>query len=167
MCDGLKVLPDNIKSFFDECIDYPTPKVDIRALVINKEKKILMVQEKSDNCWSLPGGWADIGKTPSEVAVKEVYEEARLQVRCKFLSVVYDKSMHSHPPQPYYVYKMVFYCEPDSTDERILKPAFGVSAVSWFSIDALPPLSTDRILACQIQAAYDNITKQNFITIFD
>lgn len=55
---------------------YQTPKVDIRALVLNASNQLLMVQEKVDeNRWSLPGGWADIGYTPFEVAEKEVFEE--------------------------------------------------------------------------------------------
>jgi len=49
---------------------YKTPKVDVRAVIFNDRNEILMVREKIDDCWSLPGGWADIGYTPSEVAVK-------------------------------------------------------------------------------------------------
>ena len=167
MSNELKVSHDEVKSFCPECVDYPTPKVDIRAMVLNKDKRILMVQEKADNRWSLPGGWADIGQTPSEVAVKEVHEETGLQVNCKYLSAVFDKRMHHHPPQPFYVYKMVFYCELDLHTEPPLKPAFDVLDVAWFAMDALPPLSTDRILESQVKAIYENIKHQNFITIFD
>jgi len=163
----LDTTPENVKSFFDECIDYPTPKVDVRVLVLNDEEQILMVQEKNDEKWSLPGGWADIGKTPSEVAIGEVLEETGLKITCKCLSGVFDKRMHAHPPQPYYVYKMIFYGELISPDENVLKPAFDVLDVSWFDVGGLPSLSTDRILSSQIEVIYKNIMDQNFTTIFD
>ncbi|HEY5371028.1 MAG TPA: NUDIX hydrolase N-terminal domain-containing protein [Hanamia sp.] len=163
----LNVTLEKINSFFNKCIDYPTPKVDVRVLVLNSQKQILMVQEKSDSKWSLPGGWADIGKAPSEVAIGEVFEETGLKITCKCLSAVFDKRMHAHPPQPYYVYKMVFYGELISTDENLLKPAFDVLDVSWFAVGDLPPLSTDRILSSQIEIIYKNIMDQKFTTIFD
>src|SRR5699024_8117903 len=58
---------------------YATPKVDVRAVVF-KDNKILMVQEETDGAWALPGGWGDIGLSPSEVAVKEVQEESGFDV---------------------------------------------------------------------------------------
>ena len=163
----LNTTPENVKSVFDKCIDYPTPKVDVRVLVLNDEKQILMVQEKADKKWSLPGGWADIGKTPSEVAIGEVFEETGVKITCKCLPAVFDKRMHAHPPQPYYVYKMVFYGELISTGENMLKPAFDVLDASWFDINNLPLLSTDRILSSQIEIIYNNIMDHNFTTIFD
>lgn len=69
-----------IKDLFASETGYATPKVDIRA-VIFKDNKILMVKENSDGSWALPGGWADIGLAPSEVAVKEVKEEAGFDVK--------------------------------------------------------------------------------------
>jgi len=167
MADELKLSPEVSAKIFIDCTDYPTPKVDIRALVLNDKKEILMVQEKVDSCWSLPGGWADIGKTPSEIAIQEVFEETGIQVSCKHLAAVFDKRMHPHPPQPWYVYKMFFYCVPDEPLPTELKPAFDVLDAAWFAIDALPPLSKDRVLKEQIEAVYQNIISQNFITLFD
>jgi len=165
--DELK-LPSGIsENIFVDYIDYPTPKVDIRALVLNDKKEILMVQEKADNCWSLPGGWADIGKTPSEIALQEVLEETGIKASCKNLAAVFDKRMHPHPAQPWYVYKMFFYCEPDDPSARELTPAFDVLDAAWFSINALPPLSIDRVLKEQIETVYKNIINRNFITLFD
>ncbi|TVX95334.1 NUDIX domain-containing protein [Cohnella terricola] len=48
--------------------------------VVFKENKILLVKEKIDGAWALPGGWADIGLSPKEVAVKEVKEESGLDI---------------------------------------------------------------------------------------
>ncbi|MFT4152307.1 NUDIX hydrolase N-terminal domain-containing protein [Parafilimonas sp.] len=163
---ALKLTPEISATVFTGCADYPTPKVDIRALVLNDKKEILMVQEKADNCWSLPGGWADIGKTPSEIAIQEVFEETGIKVSCKHLAAVFDKRMYPHPPQPWYVYKMFFYCGPDDAAIE-LKPAFDMLGAGWFSIDALPPLSKDRVLEEQIKTIYSNIITNNFTTLFD
>ena len=69
-----------IADFYAPTTDYPTPKVDIRALVLNEKNQILLARERSDGHWSLPGGWADVGLTAREVAVKEVFEETGLTV---------------------------------------------------------------------------------------
>ena len=69
-----------LKDFFVPEKDYPTPKVDVRALVLNERDEILMAKESVDSKWTIPGGWADIGSTPSEIAVKEVAEETGIQV---------------------------------------------------------------------------------------
>lgn len=131
--------------------DYPTAKVDIRALVINGDSKILLVKESSDGKWSLPGGWADVGYSPAETARKEVKEETGLDVAPKKLLAVFDKRKHPHPPQPHYVYKLIIECE--LTAGTITK-GFDVLDVGFFSIDELPELSKDRILQSQIQLVY-------------
>jgi len=85
--------------FTQERNGYQTPKVDIRAVIFNESGEILMVKEKVDGCWSLPGGWADVGYTPSEVAVKEVREETGLEVKTVKILAVIDKRNHLHPPE--------------------------------------------------------------------
>lgn len=167
MSDALQAPVEMVQRSFEPCVDYPTPKVDVRAMVLNSRGQILMVQEKADNCWSLPGGWADIGQTPSEVAVNEVQEETGLDVRCTFLAAVFDKRMHPHPPEPYYVYKMIFCCELTGDENTALTPAFDVLDAGWFSVDELPPLSKNRILESQVKTVFQNIRQQHFITIFD
>ncbi|MDP4172197.1 MAG: NUDIX hydrolase N-terminal domain-containing protein, partial [Bacillota bacterium] len=94
-----------IKDLFASETGYATPKVDIRAVVF-KDDKILMVQEKTDGNWALPGGWADIGLTPSEVAVKEVKEESGFDVKAIKLLAITDKKCHPHPPSAYHIYKL-------------------------------------------------------------
>jgi ADP-ribose pyrophosphatase YjhB (NUDIX family) len=141
----LSILTD----FYVETSDYPTPKVDIRAFVMDENDHILMVRESEDGCWSLPGGWADIGLSPREVAVKEVFEETGLRVEAQHLMAVFDKKCHPHPPQASYVYKIVIYCkwvEYPQTEQK----GFDILDVGWFSIYDLPPLSTPRILASQM-----------------
>lgn len=139
--------------------DYPTPKVDVRGILLSPDKKILLVKEATDGRWSLPGGWADIGFTPKEVIIKECKEETGLEVEVKSLLAVFDKRMHAHPPQAAYVYKMLFYCEALSAD---FNTGFDIEHAAYFALDELPELSVDRILESQIRLVYDKIEKGDF-----
>ncbi len=134
--EAIKIL-DSIK----EESGYKTPKVDIRAVVLNEKDEILMVREKIDGCWSLPGGWADIGYTPTEIAVKETFEEAGMEVKAGELLAVLDKRMHRHPPDIYYIYKIFIRCYPLN---NILKNGYETTDVNFFPVDGLPELSEPR-----------------------
>ena len=89
---------------------YATPKVDVRAAIF-QEQKVLLVREREDDRWTLPGGWADVGLSPAECVEKEVREEAGLIVKARRLLAVWDRNKHPHPPLPFHVYKLVFHCE--------------------------------------------------------
>ncbi len=141
---SLSVLQD----FFLPEKDYPTVKVDVRGLLLNDKDEILMTKESVDGKWTIPGGWADIGDTPSEAIIKEIKEETGLMAEAVRLLAVYDKSQHPHPPQPFYVYKLNFLCR--ITGGK-LQPGFDIMDVDFFSLDKLPPLSQDRILNSQIE----------------
>lgn len=153
-----------IADFYAPTVDYPTPKVDIRALVLNEKNQILLARERSDGHWSLPGGWADIGLTAREVAVKEVFEETGLTVSTTRLLAVFDKKCHPHPPQPFYVYKFVVLCNDVS---GALKAAHDILAVGYFDIQNLPPLSENRILASQIELVFQKVMHNDLTTYFD
>ncbi len=150
--------------FYRSITDYPTPKVDIRALVLNNTHQILLVQERSDGRWALPGGWADIGLSAREVAVKEVFEETGLTVSPTRLLAVFDKKCHPHPPQAYYVYKFVILCAYVSGD---LCPAHDILDARYFDINDLPSLSENRILKSQIELLYQKTQINNIETYFD
>ena len=155
---------ENLVKMFPAVTDYPTAKVDVRGLVLSPDRGILLVRERADGKWSLPGGWADIGFTPSETIIKEFEEETGLDVRPVRLLGVMDKKMHPHPPQPFYVYKMVFYCE---TLSGTLQKGFDVLDVGYFSINALPELSEDRILKSQIEMLYRKVISEDEVPYFD
>ncbi|RDI42184.1 NUDIX hydrolase [Falsibacillus pallidus] len=142
-----------IKELFANETGYATPKVDIRAVVF-KDEKILLVKEKMDGAWSLPGGWGDIGLTPSEVVVKEVKEEAGLDVKPVKLLGVLDKKCHPHPPSPYHVYKMFIRCEILGGQA---KEGMETSAVAFFAEDSLPPLSVERNTESQIRMSFKHL----------
>ncbi len=101
---------EDVKMILPQAIDYPTAKVDIRGIAFSENKEVLLVKESADGKWSLPGGWGDVGDSPKETVVKEFKEETGLAVVPERLLAVFDKKMHAHPPQPFYVYKMVFHC---------------------------------------------------------
>lgn len=144
--------------------DYPTAKVDIRGLVLSPDQKVLLVKESADSKWALPGGWADVGFSPKEAVVKEIKEETGLDATAKKLLAVFDKKLHPHPPQPFYVYKMVFWCEATSTG---ITKGFDVLDVQYFPVEALPELSEDRILASQIQLLYRRVMDGETECYFD
>jgi ADP-ribose pyrophosphatase YjhB (NUDIX family) len=145
---------EKINLLFPQSADYPTAKVDLRGILLSPDNKILLAKESGDGKWSLPGGWGDIGYTPKETIIKEFWEETGLQVSAERLLAVFDKKMHPHPPQPFYVYKMVFYCKAITTE---LNKGFDVLDVQYFDINDLPPLSEDRILKSQIELVYQKI----------
>jgi ADP-ribose pyrophosphatase YjhB (NUDIX family) len=149
---------DELHATYPPATDYPTAKVDVRGLLINAEGKILLVKETADGCWSLPGGWADVGYSPKETIVKEFKEETGLDITAERLLALFDKKMHPHPPQPFYVYKLVFWCTADS--EQLLK-GFDMLDVAYFDIDQLPPLSENRILTSQIEMAYHKVLSKD------
>jgi len=149
---GLNI--EDLKFQLPQAKDYPTAKVDIRGLSISDDNKILLVQESVDSKWSLPGGWGDVGYSPKETIINEFKEETGLDVTAERLLAVFDKKMHPHPPQPFYVYKMVFYCKSVSVE---ITRGFDVLDVQYFSIDNLPALSEDRILESQLKLLFDKV----------
>ena len=128
--------------------EYVTPKVDIRAVIFNKQDEILLVKEKIDGKWALPGGWADVGLTPTEVIIKETKEESGFDVRVVRLLAVLDKRCYNHPASPFYIYKLCFLCEITGRGDDAL--TFDILDSGFFPLGHLPPLSTDRILPEQI-----------------
>jgi ADP-ribose pyrophosphatase YjhB (NUDIX family) len=133
---------------------YQTPKVDIRAVLL-RDERMLLVQEKIDaNRWTLPGGWADVGLTPFEVAEKEVAEEAGLRVRAVRLLALLDKRNHAHPPQPWYVYKAFIQCEVEGGE--LAQDTAETAGARWFRREELSglPLSTDRVTLVQVETMF-------------
>jgi ADP-ribose pyrophosphatase YjhB (NUDIX family) len=130
---------------------YKTPKVDVRAVVFNESGEILLIQEKADNCWAMPGGWADVGYSPAEVAVKECFEEAGIKVETQKLLAVLDKQKQNMPPAFEYVYKIFLLCK--KLDNNI-STGSETSDVGWFAENNLPKLSTPRNTVKQIKLMF-------------
>ena len=152
-----------IRDLFANETGYATPKVDIRAVVF-KDNKILMVRERTDGEWALPGGWGDIGLTPSEVAIKEVKEESGFDVKAIKLLSVLDKKCHPHPPSLYHVYKMFIQCEIIGGQA---KEGIETNAVEFFAENELPPLSIARNTESQIKMAFNHLRNPQEPVYFD
>jgi ADP-ribose pyrophosphatase YjhB (NUDIX family) len=154
-----------IKGLFAQQTGYATPKVDVRAAVF-QDNKVLLVQERSDaGRWTLPGGWADVNRSPSECVVAEVREEAGLEVRPLKLAAVYDRGRHPHvPPYAFHIYKMFFLCE---VLDGVPSPGIETADVAYFAIDELPDLSVSRVLGHQIERMFAHANSPALPTEFD
>jgi ADP-ribose pyrophosphatase YjhB (NUDIX family) len=142
---------------------YATPKVDVRGAVI-RDGKILLVQERTDECWCMPGGWADIGEMPSEMIVREVFEESGFQVAPRKIIGVYDANRTGRPMEFYHAYKIVFLCDIMSGEPR---PSYETLAVDFFSFDRLPPLSLNRTNERHLADVLAHSKDQSRATAFD
>ncbi len=159
---------EQVIQLFPDEIGYRTPKVDIRAIVFRGSDELLMVQEKIDNNrWTVPGGWADIGYTPFEVAEKEVWEETGLKVKATRLLAVFDKKMHPHPYQPWYVYKFFILCE--VIGGELLTDTNETSGIAWIPKKELPnlSLSTDRATYSQLEKMFEFLSNPDLPVLCD
>ena len=128
---------------------HPTPKVDVRAVVV-RNGRVLLVRERTDGGWALPGGWADPGLSAAQVAVKETAEEAGLEVRATRLLALWDRDAQGMEPYAHAVYKAYFACEPlDPAAEPIAGPE--ALDAGWFVPAGLPALSLTRNTPVQIR----------------
>lgn len=142
---------EDLRYQFGQLDDYPTPKVDVRGLIL-KDGKVLLIKEEADGKWAMPGGWADIGHTPSENIVKEVREESGYEVKAKRLLAVWDKKVHDHPEEIHYVYKLQFLCEIIGGE---LNAGHETLGAGFFEIDQLPELSLVRNTQAQVKRLYE------------
>ncbi len=144
---------------------YETPKVDVRGVAF-RDGRILLVREKLDGGWTLPGGWADPCQTPSEAVVREIFEESGFEARAVKLAAVYDRSKHPHKPlMPFHIYKLFFLCEitggaPAESHET--------TGVGFFAEDSIPEqLSISRTLPFQLARMFEHHRNPALPTDFD
>lgn len=143
---------------------YATPKVDVRGAVF-REDRILLVKEKVDGKWTLPGGWADPCTSPSESVVREIFEESGFETRAQKLLAVYDRSKHPHKPLiPFHIYKLFFLCEITGGSEQT---SHETTAVDFFAEDEIPDLSASRVLPHQIARMFEHYRNPAMLTDFD
>ncbi len=142
---------------------YATPKVDVRAAVI-EAGKILLVREAGSGKWTLPGGWADLNASPAENAVREVREESGLEVEALKLIACWDKDRQGHPRQPEHVYKLVFLCRRTGGE---LAVSHETDAVEFFPPDALPELCPFRNAPHYVELAFRHAEEMGLPTEFD
>ncbi|MGE5645989.1 MAG: NUDIX hydrolase [Acidobacteriota bacterium] len=163
MAGGCGAEPAAVSAAFARELGYVTPKVDVRAAVF-QDGRILLVREREDNHWTLPGGWADIGESPGEAAARETKEESGYDVEPVKLLALYDRDRHGHPPIPYHAYKIFFLCdlkggEPASSNET--------TGVAFFPENDLPPLSLTRVTPDELHHLFDHLRHPGWPASFD
>ncbi len=143
---------------------YASPGIDIRGAII-RDGRILLVRERSDGCWAMPGGFADIGHSPAENIEREVWEEAGLRVRARRLYALRHKARHPYPPDARDFYKLFFLCDEEGSDTPIAGAE--TSEAAFFAPNALPELSLARNILPDISAAFRADSADQPLTLFD
>lgn len=154
---------DKVKELFCSGVGYPTPKLDTRAAIF-KDNKILLVHEKNDT-WSLLGGWVDVLQSIGSNTIKEVKEEAGLDVKAIKIIAVQDRNKHNYPAYAYGVCKVFVLCE-------LLGGAFKenveTTEIKYFGQDELPDnLANEKNTKKQIEMCFKAANDDNWQTIFD
>jgi ADP-ribose pyrophosphatase YjhB (NUDIX family) len=153
---------ESVLDSFSMQAGYITPKVDVRGAVVH-EGKILLIQERADGMWAMPGGWADLGNSPASVAEREVWEESGYRVKAEKVIAVIDAN-RIEPMEFYHAYKIIFLCrllegEPRTSHETL--------AVDFFDADHLPPLSFYRTNEDMVGEVFAHIKDPQRPAMFD
>jgi len=161
----LEVPVSRAKAFWEHEEGYATPKVDVRGGVF-RDGKVLLVRERSDGKWTLPGGWVDVNDAPSSAVVREIYEESGYRARAVKLAALFDRNhpRHGHPPGIHHIYKLFFLCELLGGEPTL---SIETDGVDFFTLDALPELSTGRVTRSQIARLYEHQLHPELQTDFD
>ncbi len=164
MADGGRLEKVRLVELFSREAGYATPKVDVRGAAF-RDDTILLVKESVDGLWTLPGGWADVGDSPSEAVERELLEESGFEVRTVKLCAVYDRNKHPHKPSfPFHLYKLFFLCEITGGEP---KTSPETDAVEFFKETEIPPLSEGRVLPQQIKRMFEYYRDPSLPTDFD
>lgn len=142
---------------------YITPKVGVRGAAF-RDGRVLMVRERSDGLWTLPGGWADVNQSPSQAVVKEIREESGFEARVVKLVALLDGRKPSHPPEFHHSYRAFFLCE---LTGGAAETSIETDAVDFFAEDSLPPLSVRRVAAEQVALMFRHYHDRSLPTAFD
>jgi ADP-ribose pyrophosphatase YjhB (NUDIX family) len=156
--------PSLIHELFENQTGYATPKVDVRGVVF-RSGKLLLVRERTDGLWTLPGGWADVNDSPSEAVEREILEESGFRTRAERMLAVFDRAKHPHePPFPFHVYKLFVLCGLHGGEART---TFETSEVDFFGQNEIPPLSISRITPDQIHFCFETQKNPTALCRFD
>lgn len=148
---------------FQGQIGYATPRVDVRGAVF-RQGQILLVRERVDNGWTMPGGWADVGDLPSHAVEREVLEEAGFRVKASRVIGVYDAN-RTGPLEIFHAFKIVFLCDLVGGQAR---PSNETSEVGFFGQGQIPEiLSGERTKPRHILDAFEAQQDPNRLAVFD
>ncbi len=153
---------DKVKDLFCCETGYQTPKLDTRAAIF-QNGKILLVRESS-GLWSLPGGWVDVDISVKENVIKEVKEEAGLDVTADTVIAVQDREKHNRPVYAWKICKIFVLC---SVTGGSFTPNIETTESRYFGLEELPPLSEDKNSQEQIEMCFAAYGDQNWKTLMD
>jgi ADP-ribose pyrophosphatase YjhB (NUDIX family) len=155
---------DHVERVFAAEEGHATPKVDVRGVVF-RDEEILLVQERDGGVWSLPGGWVDVGESPSEAVAREVLEESGYAARPIKLLGLYDRDRRGFPPHLWHIWKAFFLCT--LTGER--GPlGYETTTSGFFARDALPePLRFADATRAEIERCFEHREHPEWPTHFD
>lgn len=153
---------DKVKTLFCSGKGYETPKLDTRAAIF-KDGKILLVHE-NNGTWSLPGGWVDVLESIESNTIKEVNEEAGLNVTAERIIAVQDRNKHNPPPYAYGVCKVFVLC---SVIDGSFKPNIETTEIKYFSLDNLPQLADAKSTREQIEMCFKAAEDPCWQVVFD
>ena len=153
---------EKVEELFCNESGYQTPKIDTRAAIF-KDGKILLVQE-SDGRWALPGGWCDVDQSVMDNTIKEVKEEAGLDVRAEKVIAILDKAKNNPARSAHRVTKIFILCK--SLGGAFVPNAETVAS-DYFSLDELPVLSEGKTTAQQIALCFEAEADEHWQTRFD
>jgi ADP-ribose pyrophosphatase YjhB (NUDIX family) len=158
---GIEYLP--LARAFRSQIGYATPKIDVRAAVF-ADQQLLMVRERIDGGWTLPGGWVDVGDTPSRAAERETWEEAGFHVKAFKVIGVYDANRRN-PIEVFHAFKIVFQC---NILDGAPRPSNETSEVRFFAQSEIPTVfSGERTTARHIADIFASLRNPDSPTVFD
>lgn len=152
---------EKVKELFCNEIGYQTPKLDTRAAIF-KDDKILLVKE--NGTWALPGGWVDVDVSVKENAIKEVKEEAGLDVSADLVIAVQDREKHNRPLYAYKICKVFVLC---SVLGGSFEKNIETEESRYFGLDELPELSQDKTTKEQVKMCFDAYHSENWKTLID
>lgn len=152
-----------IQDLFAQQSGYATPKIDVRVAAF-RDNRILLVRELEDDCWTLPGGWADVGEPPSVAAAREVREESGYEVRLTKLVAFFDRDRQGHPPHAFHAYKIFFLAELHGGAAQDSPETAGAQ---FFPEEHLPSLSLPRVTPRQIAHMFEHLRNPFLPTSFD
>ncbi len=153
---------ESVLQSFSMQAGYITPKIDVRGAVIHNGK-LLLIQERADDRWAMPGGWADLGNSPASVAEREVWEESGYRVKAEKVIAVIDAN-RIEPFEFFHAYKIIFLCTLLGGDPRT---SYETLAVDFFDPDHLPPLSLFRTNEDMIREVFAHVQNPGRPTAFD
>jgi 8-oxo-dGTP pyrophosphatase MutT (NUDIX family) len=155
--------PATLQRWFNVQPGYATPKVDVRAACF-RAGRLLMVRERSDGGWCLPGGWADVGDQPAAAAEREVHEEAGFECAARKVIGVFDANRGGEPFAAFHAFKIIFQCELTGGTPQ---PDHEILDVEFFDRGALPALSLNRTTPGQLAECFAHLDDPARRTAFD